>query len=235
MAVKPRMLAPRTSAVSIAIFISNASTFLPRYSGVRPTMRPAMNTDRTAPMTSIPYMPAPMPPGVISPSCMLNSGTSPLSGWAESWKELTAPVLVAVVMAMNRPPTAAPKRCSLPSMLPTPAWATVSGNSGLPANSRVIANTAPTRKMAAIAAKMVQPWRWLLAYRPNVNVRANGTRRIANISSQFVSGVGLSNGWAELALRNPPPLLPSSLIHSCEAIGPSASVCCAPSSVVAVG
>ena len=29
---------------SIAIFISYASIFLPRYSGVRPTIRPAMNT-----------------------------------------------------------------------------------------------------------------------------------------------------------------------------------------------
>jgi hypothetical protein len=27
-----------------AIFISNASTFLPRYSGVRPTISPATNT-----------------------------------------------------------------------------------------------------------------------------------------------------------------------------------------------
>ncbi len=29
---------------SIAIFTSLASIFLPRYSGVRPTIRPAMNT-----------------------------------------------------------------------------------------------------------------------------------------------------------------------------------------------
>ena len=43
---------------------------------------------------------------------------------------------------------------------------------------------------------------------------------MANISSQLVSAVGFSNGWAELALKKPPPLLPSSLIHSWEAIGP---------------
>jgi hypothetical protein len=30
------------------IFISNASIFLPRYSGVRPIMRPAMNTPTMA-------------------------------------------------------------------------------------------------------------------------------------------------------------------------------------------
>ena len=48
--------------------------------------------------------------------------------------------------------------------------------------------------------------------------------RIAKISSQLVSGVGFSNGWAELALKKPPPLLPISLIHSWEAIGPDGDV-----------
>ena len=28
----------------------------------------------------------------------------------------------------------------------------------------------------------------------------------------FVNGFGLSNGWAELALKQPPPLLPISLM-----------------------
>ena len=41
---------------SIAIFTSYASIFLPRYSGVRPTIRPAMNTASTT-KTSIPYKP----------------------------------------------------------------------------------------------------------------------------------------------------------------------------------
>ena len=58
--------------------------------------------------------------------------------------------------------------------------------------------------------------------------------RSAKISSQFVSGVGLSNGCEELALKKPPPLLPSSLIHSCDATGPMAIVCCAPWRVVTV-
>ena len=119
-------------------------------------------------MTSIPYIPAPMPPGVTSPSSMLNSGTSPAMGWALSCQELIAPVLVPVVAAMNRPPTAAPKRTSLPSMLPMFAWSTVVGNSGLPAYSTCIAPTAPTSRMAAMAAKIAQPWRRSRAYRPNV-------------------------------------------------------------------
>ena len=46
-----------------------------------------------------------------------------------------------------------------------------------------------------------------------------------------MSGVGFSNGCAELALKKPPPLVPSSLIASCDATGPCAMICFAPSSV----
>ena len=60
-----------------------------------------------------------------------------------------------------------------------------------------------------------------------------GTANIRSISTKLVSGVGFSNGWAEFAFRKPPPLLPSSLMTSCEAIGPRAIVCWAPCSVVA--
>ena len=155
--------------MSIAILISNASTFLPRYSGVRPTISPAMNTARMAPMMSMPYMPAPMPPGVISPSSMLNSGTRPPIGWALSCQELMAPVLVPVVAAMNRPPTAAPKRDLLALHVADAAWSTPAGNSGLPTYSTVHREDgADERGSTAIAAKIVQPWRWLPAYLPKV-------------------------------------------------------------------
>ncbi len=50
-------------------------------------------------------------------------------------------------------------------------------------------------------------------------------RKIASISSKFVSGVGFSYGCAEFALKKPPPLVPSSLMASCEAMGPIGSVC----------
>src|SRR5580698_7664438 len=50
----------------------------------------------------------------------------------------------------------------------------------------------------------------------------------------FVSGVGFSYGCAELVFMKPPPLVPSSLIISWDAIGPSAIDCVAPSSVVAL-
>ena len=51
-------------------------------------------------------------------------------------------------------------------------------------------------------------------------------------STRFVHAVGFSNGWAEFALKNPPPLVPSSLIASCDATGPPGSVWVAPVSVV---
>ena len=53
-----------------------------------------------------------------------------------------------------------------------------------------------------------------------------------SIWTKLVSGVGFSNGWALLALKKPPPLVPSFLMASCEATGPMAIVCFAPSSVV---
>ena len=49
----------------------------------------------------------------------------------------------------------------------------------------------------------------------------------------MLSAVGFSNGCAEFALKNPPPFVPTSLIASWNATGPSAIVCLAPSSVVA--
>src|SRR5579864_6855646 len=42
---------------------------------------------------------------------------------------------------------------------------------------------------------------------------------------KFVNGVGFSNGCALLALKKPPPLVPNSLIISCDATGPCAMSC----------
>ena len=64
-------------------------------------------------------------------------------------------------------------------------------------------------------------------------VSAAGIAKIRKIESRFESGVGFSNGCAAFALKKPPPLVPSCLIASCDATGPIAIVCFAPSSVVA--
>src|SRR5882724_4838854 len=63
---------------SMAILTSFASIFLPTYSGVRPTIRPATKIDRMT-NSSMPYMPAPTPPTMTSPSWMLMSGIMPPS------------------------------------------------------------------------------------------------------------------------------------------------------------
>ncbi|SLH43406.1 Uncharacterised protein [Mycobacteroides abscessus subsp. abscessus] len=64
---------------------------------------------------------------------------------------------------------------------------------------------------------------------PKVRVSATGMSRIARICTTLLSGVGFSNGCAELAASTPPPLVPSSLIASCEATGASAVVTGRPS------
>ena len=66
---------------------------------------------------------------------------------------------------------------------------------------------------------------------PYVQVRPAGRAKIETICTKFVSGVGFSNGCALFALKKPPPLMPSILIASCEAVGPMASTCFTPSSV----
>jgi hypothetical protein len=52
-AEKARIEMESTSRDNIAIFTSYAWIFLPKYSGVRPTIRPAMNTASTT-KTSMP-------------------------------------------------------------------------------------------------------------------------------------------------------------------------------------
>jgi hypothetical protein len=53
-------------------------------------------------------------------------------------------------------------------------------------------------------------------------------------STKLEKVVGFSNGNAELTLKNPPPLVPSSLMAICEATGPIASTCPKPCRVVTV-
>ena len=56
--------------------------------------------------------------------------------------------------------------------------------------------------------------------------------KISSNSIRLLSGFGFSFGAAELALTNPPPLVPSSLMTSCDAIGPPVIDCVVPSSDV---
>ena len=90
----------------------------------------------------------------------------------------------------------------------------------------------PARNSTAIADQTAQPCRWRPVIRPRSQVRADGIAKIANMDQKLDHGVGFSNGCAALALKKPPPLVPSCLIASWLATGPIAMVCFAPSSVV---
>ena len=91
----------------------------------------------------------------------------------------------------------------------------------------------PASSNVIIAARIAQPWRVLPTALPKHQVRPTPIDRIERIWTKSVSAVGFSNGCAELALKKPPPLVPSILIASWLATGPRISVCFAPSSVVA--
>ena len=90
----------------------------------------------------------------------------------------------------------------------------------------------PARNRNAIAAQTAQPWRRDPVMSPSVKVSPAEIAKMQNISKKFESGVGFSNGCALLALKKPPPLVPNSLMISCDATGPCAMVCFAPSTVV---
>ena len=84
-----------------------------------------------------------------------------------------------------------------------------------------------------MAPKMAQPCRSSPTMRPKTLVSAAPMTKISSICTRLLSAVGFSYGCAELALKKPPPFVPSILMASCEAAGPCAIVCFAPSSVVA--
>ena len=83
-----------------------------------------------------------------------------------------------------------------------------------------------------MAASSALPCPGSRTMRPNATGSANGISSSMKVSSAQVSAVGFSNGCALLALKKPPPLVPSSLIASWNATGPTAIVCRSPSRVV---
>src|SRR5262249_53161402 len=106
-----------TRITRLAIFISYASIFLPRDSGVGPTMSPATNTAIST-NASMPYSPEPTPPYTTSPSWIRIIGTMPPSGMNDSCIAFTEPFDAAVVALAHNADSAGPNRASLPSMLP---------------------------------------------------------------------------------------------------------------------
>ena len=144
-----RMSTGNVRKYSAAYFISMGRIFLPMYSGVRPTISPATNTVTMA-RTRMPYMPAPMPPGAISPSAMSNRVMPPPNGVSESWKQFTAPVEVSVVDAAKTEQAGVPNRTSVPSAA-WPAAIVAAPPVAVCASKKLSPATATTQMTAMIA------------------------------------------------------------------------------------
>ena len=206
----------------MANWISRASIFLPRYSGVRPTIRPATKTDSRA-MTTMMAMPEPTPPGRISPNCIRNICNPPPKGMKLACMELTEPFEAPVVTTDQTVEAGAPKRTSLPSMLTElSTWAATRAGAGWVSITYMAALAALSRIRAAAArARMSRP---AIAVRPKAKKAAQPMTLIATAVSRLVMAFGFSNGWAPLTLKTPPPLMPSCLIATWLAAGNSGKV-----------
>ena len=69
-----------------------------------------------------------------------------------------------------------------------------------------------------MAAKRAQPWRVSRHHFAEGVSEAGGNHEDEHhLRGNSRSGVGFSKGWAELALKKPPPLVPSILMASCDA------------------
>ena len=73
-----------------------------------------------------------------------------------------------------------------------------------------------------MAASTAQPWRRSFTIFPKVRQRAAGMAKMASMWMRLLRAFGFSKGWAELALKKPPPLVPSILMATWEATGPMA-------------
>ena len=175
----------------------------------------------------MPIIPTPTPPGLTSPSFMWSIGSIPPSGVKLSCMQLTEPLDVPVVEPAHIPHVAGPKRISLPSRLPPDelaggALVDADGGevrvAGALGDHREHRHGQPDRRPSRRAAP--GPASWSRSCTPNVTTRANGMSRIDQFSMKLVMPVGFSNGWAELALKNPPPFVPSCLMAIWLATGP---------------
>ena len=149
-------------------------------------------------------------PAIVLVGTAIAIATPPPPAVNESCIELTAPVDVEVVDAANSALAAAPKRVSLPSIAAPTAW----GTRPLPASSAQVSRPTAPAHSVPITARIDQPCRLSPTMIPNVRGSENGITNIKKISSRLLSGVGLSSGCAEFALKNPPPLVPSCLMTS---------------------
>ena len=114
-ALPKRITAQGLRIANMTHFISKASIFFPRYSGLRPTINPDKKTVRIT-KSNMPYIPEPTPPKIISPSIILNIEIPPAAGDKLECMELTEPFDATVVAVDHIKLFITPSRVSFPSI-----------------------------------------------------------------------------------------------------------------------
>ena len=207
--------------------ISRASIFLPRYSGVRPTIRPPMKTaSRTK--SSIEYRPAPTPPKIdLAGQPMFDHRHRA----AEAGQRLHRRVHRAARghRRHRRPQRGVGDPEALLLALDVAAGRAVEGvgvdAGGMLGRSAVLLGEVDDdrrrrRRARTSPRRSPSPGGGCRPCARRCKSAPAGITRISSSSTKLVRPLGFSNGIAELTLKKPPPLVPSSLIASCEATGP---------------
>ena len=206
----------------MASLTSLASTFLPRYSGVRPTISPARNT-ATIIYISMFKKPAPMPLKTTL-SIMFDMATMPAIGFRLSCMLLTEPLEVAVVIAAQVALETGPMRTSLPSMFGAlDDRQILGGGAGL--DLKVDGHGDSRHQEGQHHSVHHRRVGTVLEHQAEHDQRRHRQEHDLDDLDQVAPGEGFSNGWVELGPKYPPPLVPICLTATSAATGPRLMVC----------
>src|SRR5712691_5702961 len=173
-----RIMTGWTRNAIINSLTSRAVIFIPKYSGVRPDMRPTMKTVRMMNMTMY-INPTPFPPGVAWISIPLKV-ESMTRGFMLDRDALTEPVVTAVVTTVQKTEKKPPKRTSIPG--PT------AGKLEVKAIKRSSANSAyAPQRMGRLS-------RFLPINRPNTKQSVVGMSSMRKIWNMSDAGFGFWKG-----------------------------------------
>ena len=134
----------------------------------------------------------------------------------------TEPLLLLVVRLAQSAVASAPKRTSLPSMFGPPAASPL--NARLGARSATMVLKVSTAHSRLMTPRIITPNFGLRRKLPSANTSATGIRMIEMHSRRLLRGVGFSSGTALLGPYQPPPLVPSCLMATSAATGPTGMV-----------